>query len=284
MTSTSRTRLCDLDPNLGSLDSACQQSVLSLLEDRDKVIRLQQQQIERLGAELARVKAEKDLLLTRLVLASGDDAAKDTNTSSAEDSGVDKANGDNRGRNHVRLSGCPHICFGVLVFIELCANLASADVLAGVLCMFTCVRYVSSDVFSHQCATTMSGTPDNIKNLFVQPGHLRLQNSLASFPSVVKSYFIFQYCNRAVTVYSVIVIFRNNPVTSIKTHVNSVGRCAWTAENDYVAIISILLCNVTDKSILSVQIRHSVNYMEFGAIQETVLSQALMLLSPTSRQ
>ncbi|GFR86156.1 hypothetical protein ElyMa_004192700 [Elysia marginata] len=90
MTSSNRSRLCDLDPNLASLDAACEKSVLSLLDDRDKVIRLQQQQIERLGSELARVKAEKDLLLTRLVLASGDDAAKDTkDISSATDDARD---------------------------------------------------------------------------------------------------------------------------------------------------------------------------------------------------
>ncbi|GFN77370.1 LOW QUALITY PROTEIN: hypothetical protein PoB_000387600 [Plakobranchus ocellatus] len=92
MTSSGKTRLSDLDPNLGSLDAASEQGVLSLLEDRDKVIRLQQQQIERLGAELARVKAEKDLLLTRLVVAGGEDA-RDIKAAASND-GADPERGD----------------------------------------------------------------------------------------------------------------------------------------------------------------------------------------------
>lgn len=59
-------RLADLDSELGDLTTEHETRVLSILEDRDKIILLQQHQIERLEAELKRVKAERDLLQIRL--------------------------------------------------------------------------------------------------------------------------------------------------------------------------------------------------------------------------
>lgn len=59
-------RLADLDPELATFTGEHESRVLSILEDRDKIIKLQQLQIERLEAELRRVKAERDLLQIRL--------------------------------------------------------------------------------------------------------------------------------------------------------------------------------------------------------------------------
>ncbi|KAI8781976.1 keratin, type 1 cytoskeletal 11 [Biomphalaria glabrata] len=65
-------RLSDLDPELDGLGNDSERRVLSILEDRDKVIMLQQQQIERLKAELRRVTEEKDLLQARLDAVDGE--------------------------------------------------------------------------------------------------------------------------------------------------------------------------------------------------------------------
>ncbi|XP_035829857.1 keratin, type 1 cytoskeletal 11, partial [Aplysia californica] len=68
----SKKKLSDLDPMLGSLSTEDEQRVLSILEDRDKIIMLQQMQIERMESELKHVKAERDLLQIRLAAAQMD--------------------------------------------------------------------------------------------------------------------------------------------------------------------------------------------------------------------
>lgn len=59
-------RLSDLDPELTSLPADIEKRILSILEDRDKIILLQRQQIERLDSELRQVRIERDLLQVRL--------------------------------------------------------------------------------------------------------------------------------------------------------------------------------------------------------------------------
>ena len=69
----SRKKLSDLDPLLTNIPSDAEELILSILDARDKIILLQQQQIERINrqfvqkeAELKHVKAERDLLHIRL--------------------------------------------------------------------------------------------------------------------------------------------------------------------------------------------------------------------------
>lgn len=80
----SRTKLSDLDPALASISKEEETVVLSILEDRDKIIRLQQRQLECLKADLRKVKAERDLLQIRL--AANMDGQQDTSGHSTDGS------------------------------------------------------------------------------------------------------------------------------------------------------------------------------------------------------
>ena len=79
----SRKKLIDLDPTLDSISAEDEQRVLSILEDRDKIIMLQQRQMERMDSEMKRVKAERDLLQIRLATAQMD---TDSSTHSMDNS------------------------------------------------------------------------------------------------------------------------------------------------------------------------------------------------------